>query len=88
VALANRIVIDQEYQCVFCNQGISPLGLDPCALHLVAHIDKPNHMQKEQTFFCHFDCLRTRSEIHPANFYISEPDFPTVGEIEAERNAT
>ena len=73
---------------MFCAQGISPGGLDPCALHVVAHIDKPDHMQKEQTFFCHFGCLRGRSEIHPGNFYIDEPDFATAGEIEAERNAT
>lgn len=88
MALANRIMMEEEqYQCMFCNRGIPPGDLDPCALNLVAHVDKPHHLQKEQTFYCHFDCLRSRSEIRPGNFYIAEPDFATIGEIEAERSA-
>lgn len=69
-----------QYVCLFCNEGIEPSSLDPCALHLVARFDRAREDQKEQTFFCHVACLQSKSEIDPANFYLVDPDFPTVGE--------
>ena len=69
-----------EYSCIFCNAVIESDGLDPCALQLTACIDRGRHLQKEQTFFCHINCLQSRSAIHPANFYITESDFQTVSE--------
>jgi len=71
------------YACIFCGQRIAPGPLDPCALHLVGKIDRPRNEQKEQTFYCHADCLQVRAAIHPANFYIASPDFSSVGECDA-----
>jgi len=70
------------YICIFCAQRIAPGPLDPCALHLVGKIDRPRNEQKEQSFYCHADCLQGRAAIHPANFYIASPDFPSVGECD------
>lgn len=72
------------YQCLFCGQGIAPGELDPCALVLVARLDRVRTEQKEQTFYCHVACLRSRSSAGPGVFYISDVDFPTVGEIRAD----
>lgn len=69
--------------CLFCNEGIESGALDPCALHLVARMDRPRHEQKEQTFFCHLRCLQSAAAMHPGNFYIADLDFPTVGEQDA-----
>jgi hypothetical protein len=71
------------YLCMFCNKAIEPGALDPCAIHLVARTDRSRKVQKEQTFFCHIACLQTAASIDPSNFYIVEPDFPTVGELAA-----
>jgi len=68
------------YTCVFCGEAVHPGPLDPCALHVVGRVDRPRAEQKEQTFFCHISCLQTRAAIHPGNFYIADPDFPTVAE--------
>ena len=73
----------ETYQCVFCGHAIEPGALDPCALNLIAHIDLARSEQKEQTFYCHFGCLQDKSAIHHGNFYIAEPDFPTVGQASA-----
>jgi hypothetical protein len=67
------------YACVFCNDAIEPGPLDPCALQLTSCVDRPRSQQKEQTFFCHIHCLQSRAAIHQGNFYIADPDFPTVG---------
>ena len=75
------------YVCLFCGQGISPGPLDPCAIHLIAKIDRPRNEQKEQTFFCHVGCIQNLAKIHPANFYITEPNFSSVGDFdEAEQS--
>lgn len=72
------------YQCLFCGQGIAPGELDPCALVLVARFDRTRADQKEQTFYCHLSCLRSRSFAGSGVFYISEAHFSTVGEIHAD----
>jgi hypothetical protein len=71
-----------EYQCLFCGKRIEPGKLDPCALNLVAKVDQPRLQQKEQTFYCHLDCLQSRAAVKPATFYIADSDFPTIGECE------
>lgn len=76
-------IMKETYQCMFCGNGIEPGALDPCALNLVAHIDRPRSEQKEQTFYCHFVCLRDKAAIHHGNFYITEPDHPTEGQESA-----
>jgi len=37
---------------------------------------------KEQTFFCHVACIQNLAKIDPTNFYITDPDFPSVGNFE------
>jgi hypothetical protein len=76
----------ERFVCLFCATPIEPGLLDPCALNLTACIDRPEHLWKDQTFFCHLHCLQSRAATHPGNFYIAEPDFATRGEIEAERD--
>lgn len=72
------------YQCLFCGAGIAAGEHDPCAIVVVAGIDRPRAAQKEQTFYCHLGCLRARASVHPGTFYIAEPDFPTVGQSESD----
>lgn len=72
------------YQCLFCGAGVAPGEHDPCAIVVVAGIDRPRAGQKEQTFYCHLGCLRARASVHPGAFYIADTDFPTVGELEAD----
>lgn len=75
---------DPTYQCLFCGEGISAGELDPCALVVVARIDRPRVDQKEQTFYCHLGCLQGKALVHPRTFYIADPGFATVGENEAD----
>jgi len=74
----------KPYQCLFCGDGIKPGPLDPCALNLITGIDHAHADQKEQTFYCHLSCLQSHASIHPGNFYITEPDFPSTQELESE----
>jgi hypothetical protein len=59
--------------------------LDPCALVLVAHVDREWRDQKEQTFYCHFECFRRLVDDDSA-MYVMDPDFSTNGEVEDERD--
>jgi len=72
-----------RYNCLFCNNTIEPNDLDPCALMLIARIDRSRREQKEQGFYCHVECLQRASKDR-RSFYILEHDFDTVGEIEDE----
>jgi hypothetical protein len=75
-------------KCVFCDENIASNELDPCELHITAGIDQPRAAQKEQSFFCHMACLRSSSHPRMQNlFYIAEPDFATVGEIEEDSDS-
>jgi hypothetical protein len=60
--------------------------LDPCALILAAHIDKDWRDQKEQIFYCHFECFR-KVVANDSLLYIMDPDYSTHGEVEDERRA-
>ena len=80
-----------RYNCCICNQAMPSSGpqeheLDPCALIIVAHIDKEWRDQKEQEFFCHFECFR-RLLNDDGSLYIKDADFSTHGEVEDERAA-
>jgi len=76
-----------DYQCCICKKTVPSVtdtsSLDPCGLILVSNIDLPRDDQKEQEFFCHFECFR-----HLVNndgiMYIMELDAATVGEIKAD----
>ncbi|MDQ3586326.1 MAG: hypothetical protein M3407_11195 [Acidobacteriota bacterium] len=61
----------------------SAVSLDPCALILVSNIDQPREGQKEQQFFCHFECFR-RLVNNDGIMYIMELDAATIGEIERD----
>lgn len=79
-----------RYQCCICkgSLNISAGGeagsLDPCALILVANIDRDWRDQKEQTFYCHFECFRKIVK-DDGILYIRDPDYGTKGEMEDER---
>lgn len=79
-----------KYSCIFCKDVIDgddnkQHDLDPCAIVLVAHYDRERAEQKEQQFWCHFDCFRKMAN-DDGLMYIMQDDFSTIGEIEAERN--
>lgn len=69
------------YVCAFCGSSIAQSGLDPCTFHLVTNVSGPRSEQREQTLFCHLLCMKSLA-IH-APFYIADPDFSTIGDIEA-----
>ena len=71
-------MIDRPAVCLFCEQTIAANGLDPCALTVTAHADQVRQVQKEQIFYCHLACLKQRAAINPRNFYIEDPEFPSV----------
>ena len=73
---------DIIYSCLFCGDGIQSGILDPCALQVIAKIDSERDVQKEQTFYCHINCLIQHSAINNGSFYICETNFPTISEIE------
>lgn len=52
-----------EVMCAFCGQGVERRGVDPCALVVIANWGAPSAQQREQQFFAHADCLRSR--LHP-----------------------
>ena len=75
-----------DYECCICKQTVSASSgapLDPCALLLIANYEQPREQQKDQQFFCHFECFR-RLVNNDGVMYIMDSDFPTVGEIELE----
>ena len=76
-----------KYQCCICKETVSSAekssSLDPCALLVISNIDEPRNNQKEQQFFCHFECFRKLVN-EDGNLYIMEDDFPTMGEIAQE----
>jgi hypothetical protein len=77
-----------NYHCCICKQSMLASGpqahsLDPCALIIVAHIDKEWRDQKEQTFYGHIERFR-RLVADDSVMYIMEPHFSTNGQTEAE----
>lgn len=78
-----------EYACCICKGTIPNAGethpLNPCAINLVSNFDHPRENQKEQQFFCHFECFRKMVN-DDGIMYIMDGDFPSVGEIEQEED--
>jgi hypothetical protein len=75
-----------QYACCFCKKTVDSdqSGLNPCALILIGNFDSERNDQKEQQFFCHFECFRKLVN-DDGIMYIAEPEFSTIGEIaEAE----
>jgi len=52
-----------DVMCAFCGQEAETQEADPCALIVVANWRAPSAEQREQQFFTHADCLRSR--MHP-----------------------
>jgi hypothetical protein len=70
--------------CCICKKGLpaeesTGHPLNPCALVLVAHADREWTEQKEQTFYCHFECFRG-IVADDSILYIMEQDYSTNGE--------
>jgi hypothetical protein len=80
----------REYQCCICKDkevaARESAALDPCALILVSNIDRQRSDQKEQQFFCHFECFR-KIVNNDGTMYIMEPDFATIGELDADEES-
>jgi hypothetical protein len=77
-----------EHQCCICKNTtsgieLSTTALDPCALILISNIDQPREKQKEQQFFCHFDCFRKLVN-NDGIMYIMDSDFSTIGECKED----
>ena len=76
-----------KYQCCICKETVSSeekiSHLDPCGLFITSNIDEPRDYQKEQQFFCHFECFRKLVN-DDGTLYIMEDDFPTMSEIDQE----
>lgn len=76
-----------KYQCCICKETVSSEDksshLDPRALLVIGNIEQSRSNQKEQEFYCHFECFRKLVK-DDGNLYIMEDDFPTVGEIVVE----
>jgi hypothetical protein len=77
-----------DYECCICKNTVSSEGgaelLDPCALILVSNIDQSREYQKEQQFFCHFECFRKLVN-NDGIMYIMDIDAPTIGEIDRDK---
>jgi hypothetical protein len=63
--------------------GLQQHPLDPCGVVIVGNIDRDWRDQKEQTFYCHFECFR-RMVNDDSVMYIMQPDFSTNGDGEDE----
>ncbi len=78
-----------DYECCICKGTVSSAGgeapLDPCALIIVSNIDQRREDQKEQQFFCHFECFR-RLVNNDSVMHIMEADAATIGEIERDQD--
>jgi hypothetical protein len=80
------------YFCCICKGSVPYNGphehvLDPCALVIVGNADKDWREQKEQTFYCHFECFR-RLVADDGVLYIKDADFETNGVVADERAAS
>ena len=71
-----------QYACCFCKETVGQEGhlLDPCSIVLVSNLNLKREAQKEQQFFCHFECFRNLIN-DDGILYIAEPDFPSIDGI-------
>ena len=69
------------FKCLLCARRIESGEFDPCILTLTARADRPYREQMQQDFYCHLACLQAKAEVRGV-FYIAEPGYSTIGEIE------
>lgn len=70
-----------DYQCCICKKEEELNRLDPCSLTLRTNIESKQDNQREQTFYCHFECFRKLID-DDGNLYIMDEEFPTIGEVD------
>jgi len=47
-----------NFQCCICGDSIDRESkIDPCGITIFSNVDKDEQEQKEQTFFCHYECF-------------------------------
>lgn len=54
------LIAENRYQCCFCDGAITPNGVDITTLIVISNWEKNEERQREQQFFCHVECLRSR----------------------------
>jgi hypothetical protein len=84
-------VIDElEFLCCFCKAEIGAdkdsLHFDPCGLIIIARWAKPQPMQREQQFWCHFECFRKMLNDDPHLYIMDDPD--SAGSDAEDENET
>jgi hypothetical protein len=73
-------------QCCLCELRVDASAaepLDPCALIVVANVDRPSGEQREQTLFAHAHCLR-RVLARPTDLLLNEVSTPDEVQREAD----
>lgn len=56
--------------CCFCNTNIDITDIDPCDINIMANWDKPNSKRRDQTFWCHFECFKSKMHADVKNYLI------------------
>jgi len=53
-------VLDLQYVCCYCSEGIESDKINPCGVNILINIDKPKEKQDNQTFWCRVECFKQR----------------------------
>jgi len=49
------------FTCCFCGKGIASSNKgNPCEIDILSDIDKSKERQKNQTFWCHIECVKEK----------------------------
>lgn len=80
-----------SYHCIICKGSMPVDGpqahrLDPCGLVVVGNANRDWREQREQAYWCHFECFR-RVIQSDGLLFIADADFSTNGEIADESAA-
>lgn len=49
-----------KFTCCFCNKTIESSKVNPADINILINIDKPEHEQYSQNFWCHVECFREK----------------------------
>lgn len=61
---------DAGVSCCFCNKSIKISKIDPCDINIMANWDKPQGEKKDQTFWCHYECFRSKMHIDVEKYLV------------------